>query len=205
MITFPSTAHVGKIMPKEAFYRQLNMSPELKDKFVSDVRRITMEYTLTAESINVDRSDELQEILLLTIQLKKQEFDNRIVEAIARQNKHKLVFILVYEDQIQLALYSSKLYKTPWVIATDAKLDARGNTIAEIWNGFVEQIALIDEKPASTEMGLTERLQRQEQIKKLQKDIEKLDRMTRKEIQPKKKFEMYQQVQALQKQLEEIE
>ena len=94
MIAFPSTAHVGKTMPKDAFYRQLNLSPELKEKFVSDVRRITMEYVLTAESINVDKSDELAEILVLTIQLKKQEFDNRIVETIARQNKHKLVFLL---------------------------------------------------------------------------------------------------------------
>lgn len=205
MITFPSTAHVGKTMPKEAFYRQLNLSPELKEKFVSDVRRITMEYALTAESINVDKSDDLLEILVLTIQLKKQEFDNRIVEAIARQNKHKLVFILSFEDQQQLAMYSSKLYKTPWLPAEEMKLEARGQNIAAIWESFVEQIALIGEKPAAAELSIEERLRRQEKIAKLQKDIAKLERMTRKEIQPKKKFELYQQVQALKKQLEEIE
>ena len=49
MIAFPSTAHVGKTMPKEAFYRQLNLSPELKEKFVSDVRRITMESSLVGQ------------------------------------------------------------------------------------------------------------------------------------------------------------
>lgn len=205
MISFPSTAHVGKLMPKEAFYRQLNLSPELKEKFVSDVRRITMEYALTAESINVNKSDDLLEILVLTIQLKKQEFDNRIVEAIARQNKHKLVFILSFEDQQQLAMYSSKLYKTPWLLAEEIKLEARGLTIAEIWASFVEQIALIDEKPTAVELSIEERLRRQEQIAKLQKDIAKLERMTRKEIQPKKKFGLYQQVQALKKQLKELE
>ena len=154
MIAFPSTAHVGKTMPKEAFYRQLNLSPELKEKFVSDVRRITMEYVLTAESINVDKSDELAEILVLTIQLKKQEFDNRIVEAIARQNKHKLVFLLAYEDQQQLALYSSKLYKTSWMPAEEIKLEARGQSIPAIWEGFVEQIALTEEKPAAAPMSI---------------------------------------------------
>ena len=195
MIRFPSTAHVGRTMPKEAFYKQLNLSAELKDKFVSDVRRITMEYALTAESINVDKSDELLEILVLTIQLKKQEFDYRIVETIARQNKHKLIFVLDYEDQQQMALYSSKLYK----------LEARGANIAEIWTGFVEQIALTDEKPATTPMSVEERLRRQEQIDKLRKDIATLEQRPRKETQPKKKFELYQQVQALKKQLEEIE
>ena len=205
MIAFPSTAHVGKTMPKETFYRQLNLSPELKEKFVSDVRRITMEYVLTAESINVDKSDELAEILVLTIQLKKQEFDNRIVETIARQNKHKLVFLLTYEDQQQLALYSSKLYKTSWMPAEEMKLEARGQNIPAIWEGFVEQIALTEEKPAAAPMSIEERLRRQEQTAKLRKDMEKLEAKTRKEIQPKKKFELYQQVQALKKQLEEIE
>lgn len=205
MIRFPSTAHVGRVMPKEAFYKQLNLSAELKEKFVSDVRRITMEYALTAESINVDKSDELLEILVLSIQLKKQEFDYRIVETIARQNKHKLIFVLDFEGQQQLALYSSKLYKTPWLPAEKAKLEARGTTISEIWTGFVEQIALTDEKPAAVPLSVEERLRRQEQIEKLRKDIAKLEQRTRKETQPKIKFELYQQVQALKHQLEEIE
>ena len=205
MIKFPSTAHVGRTMPKEAFYKQLNLSTELKEKFVSDVRRITMEYALTAESINVDKSDDLLEILVLTIQLKKQEFDYRIVETIARQNKHKLIFVLDFDDQQQLALYSSKLYKTPWLPTEKIKLEARGANIAEIWIGFVEQIALTNETPAAAPMSVEERLRRQERIEKLRKDIAMLERRTRKETQPKKKFELYQQVQALKKQLEEIE
>lgn len=205
MIQFPSTAHVGRTMPKEAFYKQLDLSKELKEKFVSDVRRIVMEYALTADSIHVDKSDELAEILVLTIQLKKQEFDPKIVEAIARQNKHRLVFVLTYEEQEQLAMYSSKLYRTPWLSSDQVKLLLRGRTIAEIWDGFVEQIALIDEKPAAAEMSIEERLRRQEQMAKLQKDIERLERMTRKETQPKKKFDLYQRLQAIKKQLEEIE
>ena len=205
MIRFPSTAYVGRIMPKEAFYKQLKLSAELKEKFVSDVQRITMEYALTAESINVDKSDALAEILVLSIRLKKQEFDYRIVETIARQNKHKLIFVLVFEDKEQLALYSSKLYKTPWLPAEETKLEAHGGTIEKIWNGFIEQIALVGEKPAAETLTIEERLRRQEQIARLQKELAKMERITRKATQPKIKFEMYQQVQALKKQLEEIE
>ncbi len=205
MIRFPSTAYVGRTMPKEAFYKQLNLSAELREKFVSDVRRITMEYALTAESIHVDKSDELLEILVLTIQLKKQSLDYRIVETIARQNKHKLIFVLDFEGEQQLALYSGKLYKTPWLPAAEIKLDARGANIPEIWTGFIEQIALTDEKPAAAPLSIEERLRRQEQIEKLRKEIAKLEQRTRKEMQPKIKFELYQQMQKLKKQLEEIE
>lgn len=204
MIVFPSTAHVGRTLPKEAFYRQLELSHELKEKFVSDVRRIVVEYALTADSIHVDKSDELQEILILTIQLKKQEFDPKIVEAIARQNKHKLVFVLTYEEQEQLAIYSGRLYRTPWLHTDQVKLLLQGHTVSEIWDGFVEQIALADEAPAVAEMTIVERLLRQERMAKLQRDIDRLERTTRREIQPRKKFDMYQRLQTLKKELEEI-
>jgi len=204
MITFPSTARVGRIMPKEAFYKQLALSPELKNKFVSDVWRITVEYTLTADSIHVDQSNEIHEILILSIQLKKEEFDYRIVEAIARQNAHKIVFILIYEDRSQLVLYYSKLYKTEWQPTEMILLDVKGRDLEAIWQGFIEQIVLVPEHREIEGLSVDERIQRQEQIAKLQRNIEKLDRMTHREMQPKKKFEMYRQLQNLRKQLERI-
>jgi hypothetical protein len=204
MITFPSTARVGRIMPKEAFYKQLALSPELKNKFVSDVRRITVEYTLTADSIHVDQSNEIHEILILSIQLKKEEFDYRIVEAIARQNAHKIVFILIYGDRSQLVLYYSKLYKTEWQPTEMILLDAKGRDLEAIWQGFIEQIVLVPGHREIEGLSVDERIQRQEQIAKLQRNIEKLDRMTHREMQPKKKFEMYRQLQNLRKQLEKM-
>lgn len=204
MITFPSTARVGRIMPKEAFYKQLALSPELKNKFVSDVWRITVEYTLTADSIHVDQSNEIHEILILSIQLKKEEFDYRIVEAIARQNAHKIVFILIYEDRSQLVLYYSKLYKTEWQPTEMILLDVKGRDLEAIWQGFIEQIVLVPGHREIEGLSVDERIQRQEQIAKLQRNIEKLDSMTHREMQPKKKFEMYQQLQNLRKQLEKI-
>ncbi len=126
-----------------------------------------------------DRGDTVIGLPIDRINWGKQEFDNRIVEAIARQNKHKLVFLLIYEDQQQLALYSSKLYKTSWMPAEEIKLEARGQNIPAIWEGFVEQIALTEEKPAAAPMSIEERLRRQEQIAKLRKDMEKLEAKTR--------------------------
>lgn len=204
MITFPSTARVGRIMPKEAFYKQLALSPELKNKFVSDVWRITVEYTLTADSIHVDQSNEIHEILILSIQLKKEEFDYRIVEAIARQNAHKIVFILIYEDRSQLVLYYSKLYKTEWQPTEMILLDAKGRDLEAIWQGFIEQIVLVPEHREIEGLSVDEQIRRQDEIAKLQRDIEKLKRMTRKEIQPKKKFELYQQIQDYQNRLSKL-
>lgn len=205
MIDLPAATAVHRRLPKEAFYKHLPLTTALKDKFVSDVERITVENSLTRENLNLAAEGEIQEILLLSISLKKQEFDARIVEAIARQNPHKLVFHLTFEDHCQLALYHGKLYRTAWMPESEVALSAKGYSLAEIWAGLIEQIALQEERTqAPAGRSIEERLALQEQILKLEKLIAKTEAAAWKEQQPKKRFELYQRAQEYKKKLEEL-
>ncbi len=201
---FPSATAVGRTMPKDAFYKRLTLSADLKEKFVTDVKRITLSNSLTAATLNLEPGTQVGEILVLVIDLKKQEFDARIAENIARQNKHQLVFLLRYEDKAQLAVYYGKLYKTEWEPLDNLQLTAKGFTLDDVWNGFLEQIALANAgfKMQNAELGIDERLARQDAIDKLQMEIDKLETLTRGEKQPKKKFELYQEMQEIQRELE---
>lgn len=204
MLSFPSTAVVGRIMPKEAFYKRLTLSSEIREKFVSDVKRIVLEYKLAPDTLNVAKGGEIAEILVLSLDLKKQELDYRIVENIARQNAHKLLFLLKFQDQGQLALYYSKLYRTRWLPLVDLKLHAKGLNLDTIWEGFIEQIALQEEiVPVSDSLTIEEKLKKQDIILKLQKEITKLERLSWNEKQPKKRFELYTMLQDLKKKLAE--
>jgi hypothetical protein len=205
MLKFPEKAFVGRNMPKEAFYKNLNLSSELKEKFVSDIKRISIEYKLSPDTLNLEKSGETSEILVLSIELKKQELDYRIVESIARQNAHKLLFLLKFQEQGQLALYYGKLYKTVWMPLTDLKLEASGLNLDSIWEGFIEQIALgnAELKMQIAELSIDERLKKQDTILKLQKEIDKFERLSRNEKQPKKRFELFTRLQGLKKKLAE--
>lgn len=111
MIDFPESTKTNRRIPKEAFYKHLSLSTALKSKFVSDISRIVAENSLTKGNLNLVKDSEIKEILLLSIELKKQDYDQRIIEAIAKGNPHKLVFLMSYEDQKQLAcLLSETLY-----------------------------------------------------------------------------------------------
>ena len=205
MIQFPSATAVGRVMPKEAFYKHLTLSSDLKEKFVTDVKRITISISLTATTLNLKDSMQISEILVLTIDLKKQQFDGNIVENIARQNPHKLLFLLRFEDKAQLAVYYTKLYTTAWILYEDITLTAKGFTLDAVWQGFLEQIALQDGLTKhNPDEDIDTKLQRQEMILKLQKEIEKLEKRTQSELQPKKKFELYGQLQETRQKLEEL-
>lgn len=205
MIDFPESTVVRRRLPKEAFYKHLPLSAAFKQKFVSDVDRITVENSLTKGNLNLAKDSEIKEIMLLSISLKKQDFDGKIVEAIARQNPHKLIFMLVYDDERQLAVYHSKLYRTKWMKENNLSLTLAGNTLDEIWDDLVRQIAISSEAVLQRQdRTIDEQLKDQDEIDRLNKLIKKTEAAAWKEQQPKKRFELYSKLKDYQKQLEGI-
>ena len=205
MIEFPAATAVHRRLPKEAFYKHLPLTKILKEKFVSDVDRIVVENSFTKENLNLASDAEIKEIMLLSISLKSQEFDGKVIEAIARQNPHKLVFLLSFENQQQLAIYHNKLYRTLWMAHDETELKLQGYSLDEIWDSFMEQIALYEERAEETaDLSIEDRLEIQDQILKLEKQIDKTENAMWKEQQPKKKFELHTRLREYQKKLEDL-
>ena len=205
MIDFPESTIVHRRLPKEAFYKHLALAATLKTRFVTDVDRIVVENSLTRKNLNLAKDSEIKEIMLLSIGLKRQNFDGKIVKAIARQNPHKLIFLLVYEDERQLAVYHGKLYRTDWMKEQDLSLKLSGNTLNEIWDDLVRQIAVSSEAVLRREdQTIDEQLKTQDEINRLNKLIKKTETAAWKEQQPKKRFELYTELQNYKEQLEDI-
>lgn len=205
MIEFPAATAVHRRLPKEAFYKHLPLTKILKEKFVSDVDRIVVENSFTKENLNLASDAEIKEIMLLSISLKNQEFDGKVIETIAKQNPHKLVFLLSFEDQQQLAIYHNKLYRTLWMAHDEIELKLQGYSLDKIWDSFIEQIALYEERAEETaDLSIEDRLAIQDQILKLEKQIDKTENAMWKEQQPKKKFELHTRLREYQKKLEDL-
>ena len=202
MIYFPESTKTNRRIPKEAFYKHLSLSTDLKSKFVSDISRIMTENSLTKENLNLVKDSEIKEILLLSIELKKQDYDQRIIEAIAKGNPHKLVFLMSYEDRRQLAVYYQKLYMTEWMPEAKVELHLSGDSLEDIWSGLVRQIAIGPDTQISSNMSLDDQLMRQDEIVQLQQQIKKLEKAAWGETQPKKKFALYQDLKKHKEQLE---
>ena len=203
MIDFPSNTAVRRKLPKEAFYKHLPLTPTLKGKFVSDVESVFLENSLTMESLNLGAESEVKEILLLRISLKKPDFDAKIIEEIARQNSHELIFLLAHEDRRQLAVYYGKLYRTQWMTEDSVTLTPQGFTLDEVWDSLIEQIALQEERVTpSGDTPIGERLALQDKILKLEQQIARTEAAAWKERQPKKRFALYAQLQDYKRNLE---
>lgn len=204
MIDFPVSTIVHRRLPKEAFYKHLHLSAALKSSFVSDVGEISVANSLTKKNLNLEKETDTKEILLLVILLKKRAFDGKILEVIARQNPHKLVFLLSYEQEVRLAVYHKKLYYSAWMPEDDIELTLSGETLDAIWDDLVRQIALHSPSVEQRTESLEQQLKHQGEIDRLNKLIKKTEAAAWKEAQPKKRFAIYTQLQEYKQKLEEL-
>lgn len=192
-MTFPKSTEVNKVMPKEAFYRNLDLNSAIKDAFVADIKRIIWQNKLSADTLHIDKGEEVSEILVLNIELKKADVNYKILEVISKNNAHKVLYILAFENKMQIALYHKKLYKTPWL--NDApEMNIKGFSMDSVWENIVKSLEFGE---WSEELTLDENLAQIERKEKLQKEIEKLEKQARAEKQPKKKFELVQKINQL--------
>ena len=177
MLQFPKTSEFNKIMPKEAFYKNLTLSPDLKDKFVSNIKRIVWQNKLSATTLNIDKGAKVTEILVLVIELKKKAFEYKLLEAITRQNAHKILFVLRYEASAQLAVYHNKIYMTGWLPQDDITIEIKGLNLDKLWDNFVRQIA-IDEQTVTNnneQVSVETLLKEHEEKQKTQREITALE------------------------------
>jgi hypothetical protein len=177
MLNFPNSAEFNKIMPKEAFYKNLSLSAEMKDKFVSDIKRIVWQYKLSPSTLNVEKGEIVDEILVLNVELKKQDFDRKILELISKQNSHKVLYILSFENTTAFAVFVGKIYSSEWKQQDDLTPQIKGLNLDKVWEHFVRQIA-IDEQTVinkSEQVSVETLLKEQEEKQKLQSEITALE------------------------------
>ena len=105
-----------------------------------------------------------------------------------------MIMILEYEDEEKIAVYHSKLLQTEWVPKESFTVQLKGLHFDDVWENIILQIGDFELQGENT---LEEQIAVNEQHEKLKKEIERLEKLARKETQPKKKFEIVQQINRL--------
>ena len=109
-----------------------------------------------------------------------------------------ILFALHYEDETQLAIYHTKLIKSDWKSTTDTDIRLSGLILDTVWENIIKDIGEIHVQEGKT---LTEQIQEDERVVKLKKQIEELERKCRTEKQPMKRFELYERIKILKREL----
>lgn len=201
MLGLPKSTELSKQLPKNAIYAKFKMNKAEKTKIDADISRITIVNEVTAEKINVADGESVKSFFVLLIALKRKNFEAKTIITISKLIPQNMLLILEYGGEAKLAIYRTKLIQTEWQPKEDLSVELQGLNMDAVWENMIVQIGRITIAEGNT---LNEQIAADVQKAKLQKEISRLEKLAWAEKQPKKKFELAQQINKLKSRLEGI-
>ncbi len=211
MQPFPDSTVFGRAITKAKFYDKMSVSPAVKRAFVEQVEGIVWRNKLSAKTLNVQAGELVIEIDVFEIELKSQSVSDSLLRAIDNGVPHHILYLLQFGDLWQAAIGYKEIgktsitltvkeyYRTPWMPIDHIHLLITGMTMDEVFDNFVRQIHT--SLPAESTQSLRSDLENQERRDRIQRRIDVLYKRMQSEKQPRRKFELFQQIRELQAQL----
>ena len=210
-LKFPVSTKVGKPVPKNAFYKHLEVNAKIKQHFVDDVVGINWLYKFAPSTLNVEDGTKVHEIVIFSAGLKSKDCPDDVFLFIDQNMPRHVIFILEYESKYKLLLnYKEwkdekagqfkivKTFSTEWLTSDKISLSIEGQTMDAIYEVMAGQVSGF----GTTKSEDTKRLVELEAlITKGKKEVEALQKKIRNERQLNRQMELNGEARSLKKQI----
>lgn len=208
MLGFPKSTEFNKRIPKQKFYEHIEVSPASRRVFVEQIRLIYWRNKLAESTLNLAPGEAVSEVEVIEIHLQEPQLDEAVLRQIDKEIPYHILFILTCDGKAQAwigykeatsgsnTFKVSRYFHTEWIQESDLHFTIDCLNMDAVYESLVRQIAG-DALTASNGESLKDAIAREEKRKLLEKRIAALENKILREKQPKKKFELVQQVQKL--------
>lgn len=198
MLGFPPKTELKKQLPKTAIYAKFNLNQTQQDRFDADISRLYIVNEVSAFSTNIPAGEKVKAFHVIHVLLKKADYDEKNIAFLFRLIDSNIILVLEYDSKSQVVIFCNRLIKTDWQLTDTLSYSLDGLDLDAVWNNLILQIGNIT-LTDSTSVG--EQLAVNDRRAKLEKEITRLEKQARAEKQPKKKFELVEQLKKLKKTL----
>ena len=211
MIDYPVSTLVGKPVPKNAFYKHLELNTRLRTRFVEDVEKIVWAAKYTPSTLNVEDGATVHEIVFFEVTVKAEDLTDEIFLTIDKMMPRHVVFVLFYGDRCRLLLnYKEwadkekgtfsivKTFRTSWQPSEGISLTIEGGTMDKIYESFAGQVSGFGTNNAADTRRI---IAIENEIATKQKLAEALQKKIRKEKQFARQVEMSTEARALKREI----
>lgn len=163
---------------------------------------------MAESTLNLAPGEAVSEVEVIEIRLQEPQLDEAVLRQIDKEIPYHILFILTCDGKAQAwigykeatsgsnTFKVSRYFHTEWIQESDLHFTIDGLNMDAVYESLVRQIAG-DALTASNGESLKDAIAREEKRKLLEKRIAALENKILREKQPKKKFELVQQVQKL--------
>ncbi len=210
-LNFPQSTKVGKPVPKNAFYKHLEVNAKIKQHFVDDVARIDWLYKLAPSTLNVADGTAVHEIVVFSAVLKSKDCPDDVFLFIDQNMPRHVVFILEYENRYKVLLnYKAwkdgqngqfrivKTFATGWLAIEQLSLPVEGQTMDAVYEAMVGRVSGFGTTKSADTRHIIEL---ESLIAKGKRDVENLQKRIRAERQLNRQMELNGEARQLKRQI----
>jgi hypothetical protein len=199
---WPGTAAFGRVVPKTKFYEHATISVRVREKFVSEVQRITWAYKLAEETIRLAGDADVPEIQVFMIDAKGQDVSDDVLATIDKAVQTPIIFEINRDvadgPQSRMAAAHEALagtapyFTTCWLPSNETRaplppsLDLPG-----LYAQLLASLLPIATRPGESVAAAAERVS---QGRKIEREIAALEKRIRSEPQFNRKVELRRQL-----------
>lgn len=199
MIELPKACVVDKFIPKKTFYEKVNILNSIKEEFTEKLSKIYWRYKISEDTINISKTEDIEEIEVFEIELREKYSCNNIIKTITKNIPYPILFYIKYENEFQYAIkYDEEIFFSEW--DDNICFTFSGLNIEIIYDNIVKTIVNIDKKVKDLES----EIQRKNNITRLENEVSKLKNKIRSEKQFNIKVQYNEQISKLKKEIEEL-
>ena len=195
MLGLPKSTEISKQLPKKAIFDRFKPSPADRKLFDEQINRMAIVAEISPQTVAIKASEDVSAVYVIQVTLKTPECDKKNIALLSKLIDQRMLFVLVYGDDAQLAAYrADKVILSEKNPLAEWTLPLTWIDLGAAWENIIAQIGGIDLAGGhDLDATIAENARRE----KLTKQITALESKAMKERQPRKKWEIAEEIKRL--------
>jgi len=200
MLGLPKSTEINKPLAKKAIFNKFKPSPADRKLFDEQINRLAIVAEISPQTVAISAGIDVSAIYVILVSLKTANCDKRNITLLSKLINQRMLFVLQYNSLVQLAVYrAGQVLFSEGKQMDDWKLTLSGLDFDSVWETIIAQIGSIDLSGGKDlEEAIIEKVRRE----KLKKQIELLEKKAMSEKQPRKKWELVEEITQLRREFE---
>jgi hypothetical protein len=200
MLELPKSTEISRQLPKKAIFDRFKPKPDDRKLFDEQINRMSIVNEISPQTVAIKAGADVSAVYVVLVTLKTNQCDKKNIALLSKLIDQRMLFVLMYGDTARLAAYrADKVLVSESKPLAEWKLPLTGLDLEAVWENAIAQIGGIDLADGKDLDATIREADRQE---KLRKQIETLEKKAMSERQPRKKWEMNEELRRLKAEME---
>ena len=194
MLKLPPSTKMNKHLPKKAIYAKFDMRTAARERFDTDISKISIVNEVSSLTTNISKGENIDSFFVLLVLLKHDNYDDKNIVLLSKLIEQRMIFVLQCHNKARIGVFHNKLYQTSWMPIDELEIELRGMNFDTVWENIVVQLGDVHIEQGNS---LEEQLAIDKHRQNIERRITSLERQARAEKQPRRKFELVQEINKL--------